>query len=203
MYALILTAALLGQENPHVKRLLDESSRASTERDIQRREAAAQQQLAEQRQDKDRTNTYIIGGAIVAGLVLLGLLLRPRPQGGRRPYGPPREIGVNPPLWIAPPRWMSSAGFLALLAGVLAIGPWVAGWESSGYAEWSTKLWAAFSVAGSILGIYWLNRTTFDNRRVCRCPACGTHQRFRRGSVKTGDLAECMTCKTSARVPPL
>lgn len=75
MKALCLSLALLGKwENlpPLPEPDLWETSRSA----IQRREAAVQQQIAESNRDEERQNTYIIAGAVVAGLVLLGLISR-------------------------------------------------------------------------------------------------------------------------------
>lgn len=76
MYALLMSAALLGELNPLVRDMLLESDRRRTEQKIQEREAAVQQSIAVSNRDEERKNTYIIAGAVVAGLVLLGLLSR-------------------------------------------------------------------------------------------------------------------------------
>lgn len=87
MNAFLLSVALLGQYDnypretrstlsPQVQDMLREHQRAETEREIQRRQAATQQTVATSYQQEDRTNTYILGGAIVVGLLLFGLMAR-------------------------------------------------------------------------------------------------------------------------------
>lgn len=78
MKALCLSLALLGQTglNPLVEDMLRESDRKRTDQHIQEREAAVQQQIAQSNRDEERQNTYIIAGAVVVGLVLLGLIAR-------------------------------------------------------------------------------------------------------------------------------
>lgn len=100
MFSLLVSAALLGAYDdsdsqfvydPHVQRvreqrgstlhpliqdMLRESDRRDTGITVQRREAEVQQQIATDNREQERENTYVIGAAIVAGLVLLGLISR-------------------------------------------------------------------------------------------------------------------------------
>lgn len=100
MFSFLVGAALLGVYDdsdgqfvydPHVQRvreqsrstlhpliqdMLRESDRRDTGITVQRREAEVQQQIATDNREQERENTYVIGGAIVAGLVLLGLISR-------------------------------------------------------------------------------------------------------------------------------
>lgn len=72
MFSLLVSAVMLGEMPPIQEPNLWETSRGT----IQRREAAVQQQIATDNREQERENTYVIGAAIVAGLVLLGLISR-------------------------------------------------------------------------------------------------------------------------------
>jgi len=75
MYALILSVALLGQSSPYLRRYLDEDSPARS----YPQEQLVQKHLDQRHQEQlaaDEKMYWIIGGAIVAGLALMGLLAR-------------------------------------------------------------------------------------------------------------------------------
>ena len=76
MNAFLLSVTLLGDVSPFVRDRMNELDRQRTEQAIERQRAANQQQIAYTDQKEDRTNAYIIGGAIVVGLFLFGLMAR-------------------------------------------------------------------------------------------------------------------------------
>lgn len=76
MNAFLLSVVLLGDVSPFVRDRMNELDRQRTEQAIERQRAANQQQIAYTDNKEDRTNTYIIGGAIVVGLFLFGLMAR-------------------------------------------------------------------------------------------------------------------------------
>jgi hypothetical protein len=72
MYALLVSAALLGAMPPAQEPDLWETSPIV----VQRREAESQRQIAADNREADSEQTLWICGAIVGGLVLLGLISR-------------------------------------------------------------------------------------------------------------------------------
>lgn len=75
MKAILLSVALLGQTNPYVRRLLDEPSPNRS----YPQEQLVQEHLDQRQQYQnasDEKQAWIIGGAVIAGLVLLGLIAR-------------------------------------------------------------------------------------------------------------------------------
>ncbi len=199
MYALLMSVALLGEINPLVRDLLNEDTSRSV---IQKREEAAQRQIAAENQEEERKNTYIIAGAIVAGLALLGLLVRRQPRLGGLPRTANRKTDPNfVPLWIGPPEWMDAAGRCAILVALIAF----IGWAASSYdydAALRANALALLAASSGLLGVYWLNRTTLGNRRRCRCPGCGSYQQMSKKS-QAGEIVSCGVCKAGFRVPRL
>lgn len=76
MNAFLLSVALLGELNPLVKNMFDETNREHTERAVQTQRDTAARSIAYDNRESDTKNTYIIAGAIVGGLFLFGLLAR-------------------------------------------------------------------------------------------------------------------------------
>ncbi len=76
MQTLILSLALLGDLSPMVRDLWEESLREDTDSAVQTQRDITQRSIAYDNREAERENTYITAGAIVGGLILMGLLAR-------------------------------------------------------------------------------------------------------------------------------
>lgn len=77
MKTLCLSLALLGQRlNPLVEDMLRESDRKHTEEAVQTQRDMTARSIAYDDREAERENVWIIAGAIVGGLMLMGLLAR-------------------------------------------------------------------------------------------------------------------------------
>jgi hypothetical protein len=196
MLLIVSLSAWIDTDNT-IRDMMRESDRARTEREIQEKQGTVSREIAAENRASDEKRTYIIAGAIVAGFILFGLLIRAQPRGQLHELASqPQEKGEPAtekrqalpivPWGVKEPRWKKPGAIFALACAVGAFS-WPQFIESEAF---NTPLYACGAVL-VIFALIWLHQLELDSRWTCKCPTCGR----RSDSLQNATLGSNVNCK--------